>query len=79
MKTHNVVSEVHSDVGNIHTMVSDIHRTIVKRQEGGGGGNVSVSDSHTYQSLDVRLPLRRLRPGLQFNLEYQSAHYLICI
>ena len=47
MRTHTIVSEVHHDVANTRAMVSDIHRTIVKGQEGGDGGNASVSDTHT--------------------------------
>ena len=45
INTNVTVSDTRSMVSDTRNMVSGIHRTIVNGQEGGGGGNRSVSDT----------------------------------
>ena len=53
INTHVIVSDTRAIVSGLEhnftsaqTMVSEIHRTVVKGQEGSGGKNLPVSDSH---------------------------------
>ena len=52
--THAIVSELEHNVTSTHAIVSEIRHTMVKGQEGSGGKNLPVSDSHPL-SIDERL------------------------
>ena len=49
------ISEVRRDITTTQNMVSDIQRTTAKGQEGSGGTNLSVSETHTLSI--VKCPL----------------------
>jgi len=75
--TQVTVSGPEHNVTNTHTMVSEIHRTAVKGQEGRGGKNPSVSDTHPLSIAKWRSPLHRLKLGQQSKLPIYTPSYIL--
>ena len=61
--TQVIISELQESVTKTHTIVSDIHRTVVRRQEGSEGTNLSVSVARTIFVAESTLSEPRLKPG----------------
>ena len=76
--THAIVSGLEHNFTSAQTMVSEIYRTMVKGQEGSGGNNLPVSDSHPLFIVERRSTLHRLKPGQRPKLPtYLAAHIRI--
>jgi hypothetical protein len=47
-----MISEFKQNATTTHTTVPDINRTVVRDQEGSGGKNLSVSQTHTLFTIE---------------------------